>query len=313
MFPKAVRKKVSVLKNRKWFVATYAPKKPDAEKPPIVLIHGRTSDHFDTWKNQIQHFTQKGYKVIAYDLDGHGRSSGNGRLSVSQHADGLRDLLKKLRIEQAVVIGHSDGGVIAQQFAYDHPEYVLGVGLVNSYVALTPEMKSTIRNIMAVYLQESRRWNHVSYPETRNRLLELAEHAGFPLPRLSRTYNPLMLFKMKPYFEMLRHHSDVFNEASAPTVPPIFPLTILNAERDFFLSRQPEIDFAKRYANRGAAPVMIDADTHSLQMDRPIETNRHLDGLLRQVRTVKKLETMKAEHTSKPGLLARLSSRFWPN
>ncbi len=300
MYPKAAKKTVTVLGKRKWFTATYAPKKPDSKKPAIVLIHGRTSEHFSTWKNQISHFTQKGYRVVAYDLDGHGNSQGDGKLTIQQHARGLKELIEKAGIREAVLIGHSDGGVIAQQFAHDHPEYVLGVGLVNSYVSLSEEMKTTIRGIMDAYQKESSEWDHVTYPETRRRLLELGQYAGFPLPNLSKGYNPLTLLKMKKYFNMLRNHSDVFNEAQAPRIPPIFPLKIINAEHDFFLSRKPQSDFTDRYGNRGAAPVMLDAKTHSLQLDLPTDVNRELDGLLREVKAMKKLDAAKQQAQATP-------------
>ena len=63
------------------------------------------------------------HTVIAPDLLGHGDSDKpRGDYSIAAYANGMRDLLSVLDIEQATVVGHSLGGGIALQFAYQFPE-----------------------------------------------------------------------------------------------------------------------------------------------------------------------------------------------
>ncbi len=92
---------------------------------PIVFIHGFMG-MVETWKRQVDHFS-KSYKAIAYDFRGAGRSDKplpRIGYSIKQHADDLHNLLSFLGVRQAVVVGHSMGGMIAFQFCLDHPEMV---------------------------------------------------------------------------------------------------------------------------------------------------------------------------------------------
>jgi pimeloyl-ACP methyl ester carboxylesterase len=63
------------------------------------------------------------YTVIAPDLLGHGRSDKpRADYSVGGYANGMRDLLTVLGIDKVTVVGHSFGGGVAMQFAYQFPE-----------------------------------------------------------------------------------------------------------------------------------------------------------------------------------------------
>jgi pimeloyl-ACP methyl ester carboxylesterase len=89
--------------------------------PAILLIHG-IGDSSDTWRQLIPNLSQD-YRVIAPDLLGHGRSDKpRADYSVAAYANGMRDLLSVLDVERATVIGHSLGGGVAMQFAYQYPE-----------------------------------------------------------------------------------------------------------------------------------------------------------------------------------------------
>jgi pimeloyl-ACP methyl ester carboxylesterase len=89
--------------------------------PAILLIHG-IGDSSDTWRDLIPSLAQD-HTVIAPDLLGHGRSDKpRADYSVAAYANGMRDLLTVLDIEKATVVGHSLGGGVAMQFAYQYPE-----------------------------------------------------------------------------------------------------------------------------------------------------------------------------------------------
>jgi pimeloyl-ACP methyl ester carboxylesterase len=73
------------------------------------------------------------YDVIAPDLLGHGGSAKPmGDYSLGAHASGLRDLLITLGISSATLVGHSFGGGVAMQIAYQHPELCDRLVLVSS-------------------------------------------------------------------------------------------------------------------------------------------------------------------------------------
>jgi pimeloyl-ACP methyl ester carboxylesterase len=89
--------------------------------PALLLIHG-IGDTSDTWRDLIPSLARD-HTVIAPDLLGHGRSDKpRADYSVAAYANGMRDLLTVLDIEKATVVGHSLGGGVAMQFAYQYPE-----------------------------------------------------------------------------------------------------------------------------------------------------------------------------------------------
>lgn len=89
--------------------------------PVLLLIHG-IGDSSDTWRPIIP-LLARDHTVIAPDLLGHGLSDKpRGDYSVAAYANGMRDLLTVLGVERATVMGHSFGGGVAMQFAYQYPE-----------------------------------------------------------------------------------------------------------------------------------------------------------------------------------------------
>jgi pimeloyl-ACP methyl ester carboxylesterase len=89
--------------------------------PALLLIHG-IGDNLDTWRDLIPELARN-YTVIAPDLLGHGRSDKpRADYSVAAYANAMRDLLTVLDVERATVVGHSLGGGVAMQFAYQYPE-----------------------------------------------------------------------------------------------------------------------------------------------------------------------------------------------
>lgn len=102
------------------------------EGPAIVLIHGITS-RSGVWVELMQDLVDAGYSVIAPDLFGHGASAKpKGDYSLGAYASGVRDLIGMLGYESATVVGHSLGGGIALQLAYQFPEYTERLVLVSS-------------------------------------------------------------------------------------------------------------------------------------------------------------------------------------
>jgi pimeloyl-ACP methyl ester carboxylesterase len=99
----------------------------EGEQVPVVLIHGAGGNHL-YWPAEVRRLA--GYRVIAMDLPGHGKSSGRGQQSIPDYADQVLQWMQSLFLPRTVVIGHSMGGAIALQLALEHPEQVLGLGLV---------------------------------------------------------------------------------------------------------------------------------------------------------------------------------------
>ena len=99
--------------------------------PTVLLIHG-IGDSSETWADVMPQLAEH-YRVIAPDLLGHGASDKpRGDYSIGAHANSMRDLLSVLGIERATLVGHSLGGGVAMQFAYQYPERTERLALVGT-------------------------------------------------------------------------------------------------------------------------------------------------------------------------------------
>lgn len=91
------------------------------EGRPVVLLHGITL-RADAWAPQF-HLLADRYRVIALDLRGHGGSvAGDDGYGLPRLAADLASVLDGLDLRDALVVGHSMGGMTAMQFAGDHPD-----------------------------------------------------------------------------------------------------------------------------------------------------------------------------------------------
>jgi pimeloyl-ACP methyl ester carboxylesterase len=99
--------------------------------PVLLLIHG-IGDSSRTWLGVLPALAER-FTVIAPDLLGHGGSDKpRADYAAAAYACGMRDLLSVLGVERATVVGHSLGGGVAMQFAYQFPERCERLVLVGS-------------------------------------------------------------------------------------------------------------------------------------------------------------------------------------
>ena len=99
--------------------------------PALLMLHGIAGSH-ETWAPLIPALSDE-FTVIAPDMLGHGGSAKpRGDYSLGAYAAGARDLLLALGHESATVVGHSLGGGVAMQFAYQFPAHTERLALVSS-------------------------------------------------------------------------------------------------------------------------------------------------------------------------------------
>src|SRR5215212_2014791 len=88
--------------------------------PPLLLLHG-IAGSCETWAPLVPALSED-FTVIAPDMLGHGSSAKpRGDYSLGAYAAGARDLLAGLGHDRVTVVGHSLGGGVAMQFAYQFP------------------------------------------------------------------------------------------------------------------------------------------------------------------------------------------------
>jgi non-heme chloroperoxidase len=97
---------------------------PGGDLPPVVLPHCWTGSRA-VWVPVARRLLAAGHRVVLYDQRGHGASTvGRQPVSIARLGDDLAAVLARLDVRDAVLAGHSMGGMTVMAFACDHPEVV---------------------------------------------------------------------------------------------------------------------------------------------------------------------------------------------
>jgi pimeloyl-ACP methyl ester carboxylesterase len=101
------------------------------EGKPLILVHG-AGGASTYWFNQLSGLSSE-LRVIAIDLPGHGKSEPlKGKPTFEQYAKHVDEFIKEMKLSKVVLLGHSMGGLIAQQIALNHQEILEKLIIVDS-------------------------------------------------------------------------------------------------------------------------------------------------------------------------------------
>jgi pimeloyl-ACP methyl ester carboxylesterase len=126
---------------------------------PLVLLHGIGSNS-RSWRRQLAALSTD-FKVIAWDAPGYGRSSDpSGKPSMSFYADCLRRFLDAIGLNRIFLLGHSTGGVVAQEFYRKCPDFVRALILADTRCVGSPNVLeqrlNSIRTMTPLQLAQER-------------------------------------------------------------------------------------------------------------------------------------------------------------
>ena len=107
----------------------------------VVLLHGKNFSGF-YWERIANDLVKKGYRVVIPDQIGFGKSSKpkNYQYSFYNLSLNTKKLLNNLKVKQAIIVGHSMGGMLATHFSYLYPDVVKKIILVNP-IGLEPYLQ----------------------------------------------------------------------------------------------------------------------------------------------------------------------------
>jgi pimeloyl-ACP methyl ester carboxylesterase len=106
------------------------------EGPPVLLLHGWNADSFTNWAGAVD--ALGGSAVLAPDLPGHGASRSPEPFSIHRCAEATADVCDALEVRDAIVVGYSMGGPVAQELTRLRPDLVGGLLMVATAARLTP-------------------------------------------------------------------------------------------------------------------------------------------------------------------------------
>jgi pimeloyl-ACP methyl ester carboxylesterase len=113
----------------------------DPAKPTVVFLHGAGFDR-TTWRLQTRWFAHHGRNVLALDFPAHGRSEGPALASIPAMADWTAMVIAAAGLENAALVGHSMGALVALDCAARHADKVRALALCGIAVEMPvhPEM-----------------------------------------------------------------------------------------------------------------------------------------------------------------------------
>ncbi|WP_353779143.1 alpha/beta fold hydrolase [Winogradskyella sp. 3972H.M.0a.05] len=110
----------------------------------IILLHGFLEDQ-SMWNDIVPHLSVSN-RIITLDLLGHGKTGCLGYIhTMEDMADSVLAVLKHLKIDSTIIIGHSMGGYAALAIAEQHPELIKGLCLMNSTFEADTQERKDIR------------------------------------------------------------------------------------------------------------------------------------------------------------------------
>jgi pimeloyl-ACP methyl ester carboxylesterase len=131
---------------------------PDSGPAPVILLIHGLGDEADSWRHLIPLLSSEGFRVLALDLPGFGRSALPGRISLKNHAAAVLRLIGALKIRpenHVFLVGNSLGAVVAETAAFKKPELAKGLILLDGSI---PGGPSKIGFFALLKLLFSRKW-----------------------------------------------------------------------------------------------------------------------------------------------------------
>ena len=101
----------------------------DSKKHSILLLHGSGQSHV-VWSLTAQYLSDQNYNVFALDFPGHGNSEGESLTSIEDMAIWLKKVVTKIGVEELSLVGHSQGCLIALEYANRYSNKVKNIVFV---------------------------------------------------------------------------------------------------------------------------------------------------------------------------------------
>ncbi len=241
-------------------------------QPLVVLLHGLGANG-SSWQLQMPDLIRCGYRVIAPDARGFGKSGfPGGRTNIQVMAEDFATLVQHLGCGPVHLVGISMGGAHALQLALDHPALVRSLTLVNTFASLRPKKASlwVYYGIRFVLL-------HTLGISTQARFV-----AGkiFPKPEqfLARRELIAQIHQANPscYRAVMRSFATFNLSARLPEIN--IPTLIITARQDTTVSPDNQRVLAENIAS--AHQVMVEDAGHAVIVDQPEVFNRSMLSFL---------------------------------
>lgn len=186
---------------------------------PIILLHGLDGNLAGF--EDLQHQLASSYKVLTYDLRGHGKSSKSESYDLNDHVEDLKILMEKLNIHEAHILGHDLGGVVAKLFT---DKYAYRVKSLTTIASKKDDLIHSFTQLLIQYQEKTMKWYQKqriysikSEDDSAVAIRSLILHKDEPMYLKKRTCVPTLLIngehdpliKDKNHFKLEAHFLNV--------------------------------------------------------------------------------------------------------
>ena len=221
----------------------------------VVLLHGGLG-HAGNWGYQVPALVDAGYRVVAIDSRGHGRSTRDGRpYSYELMATDVLAVLDALAIEQAAFVGWSDGACIALVLASTVPARVRGVFFFACNMDPSGTKEITPSPILGRCFRRHAK-DYAALSATPQDFSSFADAVGL-MQRTQPNYSARGLASIR------------------------VPVAIVQSERDEFIKREHAEYLARTIP--GARLALLHEVTHFAPLQRPALFNAEVLGFLQRI------------------------------
>lgn len=249
----------------------------DPGSPVITFVNGLTQN-VNLWKSYADYFVPRGYRVLAYDMLGQGRSSKPViDIKLSAHADMLASLLDELGIAKTHLASISFGGIIALDFAIRFGSCLNSLTLMSTFAELTPQLEF-LGGVMLQGLTD------VGLPYMQNMLYPMNMSSAWlatnrdRIPEMRRAgYIGNDGYALQNLMESFVEFKPLTPDLHKITVPTL----IMNGEFDFFTPRECHELLRSKIGN--SRLLIIQHAYHAFTVEAPAVTMRQIDEFLGQV------------------------------
>jgi pimeloyl-ACP methyl ester carboxylesterase len=251
----------------------------EAGRPVITFLNGLTQNA-NLWTSYADYFVPRGYRVLAYDMLGQGRSSKPViDIPLADHADMLARLLDELKIDKTHLASISFGGIIALDFAIRHGKRLHSLVAMSTFAELTPQleflgavMTQGLTDVGLPYLQS------MLYPMNMSSAWIAANRERIPAMKRAG-YIGNDGYAMQNLMESFASFKPLTPDLGKIKVPTL----IMNGEFDFFTPRECHELIRSKVTN--SRLVIIQRAYHAFTLEAPAVTMRQIEVFLDQVST----------------------------
>lgn len=242
-----------------------------AGMPPLLLLHGSGQSHV-TWLLQSRWLAHHGFCVYAVDFPGHGLSGGEPLASVSEQASWISALADALELDDMVLVGHSQGCLVALETASQMPDRCRALVLIAAALAIpvNDSLLQMAQNDPPAAARLMTSWGHSSEARRHQHSQPGFSHLGFGRRLMAGNHSAALAMDLAA--------CQAYENGPAAAASLKQPALVLLAGQD----RMTPLKAGKAMAASLAAAetLILEKAGHMLPAERPAEINQAIAAFM---------------------------------